>query len=251
MAEWQGAAYETISRLQEELAAAALAAVTLHDGEQVLDVGCGDGKITAAIAARIPAGRVLGVDPSHDMIAYATRQHRLPNLTFEVGDARALGHAGAFDRVVSFNALHWVHEQDAALRSIHAALRPGGHALLQLVPRTQRNALEDVIDATCAAPRWASHFPAHRAPYRHPRPDDFRALAERVGFRVARLEVIAGAWDFGSRDAFDRFAQATFVAWTGELPEHLRDAFIADVLDRWPGGTVFAYDQLRAALERP
>jgi trans-aconitate 2-methyltransferase len=193
---------------------------------------------------------VLGVDPSHDMIAYATRQHRLPNLSFEVGDARDLGHAGAFDRVVSFNALHWVHEQDAALRAIHAALRPGGRALLQMVPRTERTALEDVIDATCRTPRWASYFPAHRPPYAHPRADELRALAEAAGFAVERIEVFEGAWDFGTRDAFTRFARATFIAWTGELPEDRRDAFIADVLDQWPGGTVFAYDQIRASLRR-
>ncbi len=251
MTEWQGAEYERISQLQQTLADAALAAVTLIDGERVLDVGCGDGKVTAELAARIPSGAVLGVDPSHDMIAFAARTHRAPNLVFEVGDARALGHTGAFDRVVSFNALHWVQEQDTALRSIHAALRPGGHALLQMVPRTQRTALEDVIDATCRAPRWAPHFSGHRPPYHHPRPDAFRALAEQAGFGVERLEVIEGAWDFGSRDAFTHFARTTFVPWTGDLPEELRDAFIADALDRWPGGTVFAYDQLRVALRRP
>lgn len=251
MTEWQGAEYEAISRLQAELAGAALAAVTLDDGEAVLDVGCGDGRITAAIAARTPSGRVLGVDPSHDMVAYATRTHPAPNLTFEVGDARALGHAAAFDRVVSFNALHWVHEQETALRAIHAALRPGGHALLQLVPRTRRTALEDVIDATRTSPRWRSRFPDHRPPYAHPRPGAFAALAEAAGFEVERLEVLEGAWDFGSRAAFTRFAHATFVPWSGELPEADRDAFIADALDAWPGGTVFAYDQLRLALRRP
>ncbi|MCW5892017.1 MAG: methyltransferase domain-containing protein [bacterium] len=251
MTEWQGAEYEAVSRLQQELAAAALGAVTLADGEHVLDVGCGDGRVTAAIAARTPSGRVLGVDPSHDMIAFAARTHAAPNLAFEVGDARTLGHAGAFDRVVSFNALHWVHEQDAALRAIHAALRPGGRALLQLVPRTQRRSLEDAIEAVAASPPWTAQLPAHRTPFAHPYPGAFAALAESAGFAIERLEVLEGAFDFGSRAAFARFAHATFVAWTGELPADLIDAFIADVLDRWAGGTIFAYDQLRVALRRP
>ena len=99
----------------------------------VLDVGCGDGKITARIAGRVPRGSVLGVDPSRDMIAFAS-DHFPPsvgsNLRFEVADARRLPYRSEFDLVVSFNALHWVPEQEDALRSIRSALRPAGRAIL-------------------------------------------------------------------------------------------------------------------------
>lgn len=249
MVEWQGAEYRDVSRLQQWLADESLAALMLDGGERVLDVGCGDGKITAEIAARLPRGSVLGVDPSHDMIAYATRTHGAPNLAFEIGDARTLPYRDAFDLVVSFNALHWVHEQEQALRAIHAALRPGGRALLQMVPRTARTALEDVIEETCRSPRWAAALPDHRPPYLHWEADAYRALAEQAGFRVERIDVVPGTWDFGSREAFTRFAHATFVGWIGALPDADQPAFIADVLDRW-GSDVFAFDQMRAALVR-
>jgi trans-aconitate 2-methyltransferase len=248
MSEWQGAEYESVAGLQQRLADDSLASLTLAGDERVLDVGCGNGKVTAEIAARLPTGSVLGVDPSHDMIAFARGAHVAANLTFQVADARTLPFRAEFDLAISFNALHWVHEQDAALRAIHAALRPGGRALLQMVPQGERTSIEDVIEETAStSTHWAPSFRQHRAPYVHFLPDRYRAMAERAGFRVERLDVIDGAWDFGSREAFAHWAHATFIDWSGALPEDRRDAFIADVLDRY-GSNVFRYYQMRVSL---
>src|SRR4030095_15665404 len=113
----------------------------LNGSERILDVGCGEGKITAEIASRVPRGLVVGVDPSHDMIGFAQKHFTLAistgaslgNLRFEVADARRLSFKDEFDLAVSFNALHWIPEQDAALRAIRSALIPGGKAQFRLV----------------------------------------------------------------------------------------------------------------------
>lgn len=247
MTEWQGAEYEGVAALQQWLADQSLAALTLAGTEHVLDVGCGNGKVTAEIAARLPGGTVFGVDPSHDMIAFARRTHMAPNLSFDVADARTLSFGDRFDLVVSFNALHWVHEQHAALRAIHAALRPDGRALLQMVSRGERKPLEDVIEEVCASPTWSASFVGHRPPHVHFTPDEYREEAEGAGFRVEGIEVVDRAWDFGTRDAFARWAHATFVDWIAGLPAERRDAFIGDVLDRY-GATVFRFYQMRVSL---
>src|SRR5688572_9069306 len=141
MTEWQASDYHRESGLQQAMADEQLSRLTLEGGERVLDVGCGDGKITAEIAARVPRGSALGVDPSRDMIAFASSRFvpsAQANLRFEVADARRLPYRNEFDLVVSFNALHWVPEQDEALGSIRAALKPEGRALLRFVPNGQR-----------------------------------------------------------------------------------------------------------------
>jgi trans-aconitate 2-methyltransferase len=156
MAEWNAGGYFRQSSLQAALAEEQLARLPLEGSEHVLDVGCGDGKITEEIAARLPRGAVLGVDRSQNMIDFA-RSHFGPpacaNLRFEVADVRSLTYRGEFDRVVSFNALHWVPDQAAALQSIHAALKAAGKAFLRLVPQGPRQSLEDVIDEACFSPR--------------------------------------------------------------------------------------------------
>jgi trans-aconitate methyltransferase len=234
MTEWHASDYNRQSSLQQAMAEEQLGLLTLDGTERILDVGCGDGKVTAEIAARVPRGSVLGVDPSRDMVAFASSHFGPPahaNLQFEVADVRRLPYRDEFDLAVSFNALHWVPEQGAALASIHAALRPGGRALLRLVPAGQRKCLEDVIEDVRQQARWADYFLGFQRPYAHFAPEAYRSLAQSCGFRVLRLRVEDKAWDFKTREAFAAFARATFVEWTRCLPQSEWDAFISEVLD--------------------
>jgi trans-aconitate methyltransferase len=236
MTEWHADDYSRQSSLQQAMAEQQLAKLTLQGTEHILDVGCGDGKITAAIAARVPSGSVLGVDPSRDMIAFAASHFAPPahaNLRFEVADARALPYRNQFDLIVSFNALHWVPEQAAALSSIGAALKPSGQAILRFVSEGPRECLEDVIEEARHDARWAGYFAGFRKPYAHFTADEYRTLAQESGLRVLHLDIEDGSWDFKTRDAFAGFARATFVEWTQHLPAAQRDTFITQVLDRY------------------
>jgi SAM-dependent methyltransferase len=198
---------------------------------------------------------VLGIDPSRNMIDfarehYATATH--PNLCFDVGDARNLGFAQAFDRIVSFNAVHWVPEQAAVLCSIRTALKPDGEALLRFVPAGPRTSLEDVIEEVCALPQWSAYFKDRQKPYVHSTPEAYRALAEANGLEVLRLDVEDKAWDFGSRQSFFDFCHVTFAEWTRFLPERECAKFITEVLDRYEpiaaSDRVFRFYQMEVAL---
>ena len=93
MTEWNASEYALISGLQKAMAEEVLALLDLEGSERILDVGCGDGKITAEVAARVPRGTVVGVDSSRDMIDFASSHFGpavRPNLRFEVADARRL-----------------------------------------------------------------------------------------------------------------------------------------------------------------
>ncbi len=255
MSEWNASGYQAISSLQETMAAEDLARVTPGPRDRVLDIGCGNGKITAAIADRIPEGSVLGIDPSQNMIDFAREHYGSSvhaNLRFEIGDARNLPYAREFDRIVSFNAVHWVPEQVAVLRSIHGALKAGGEALLRFVPDGRRKCLEDVIEDVCASPRWARYFETRQRPYVHPAPDAYRALAEQNGLKVLRMEVEDKAWNFGSRRAFFDFCHVTFAEWTRFLPQPEWAAFITEVLDRYQpiaaDDGVFKFYQMEVVL---
>jgi trans-aconitate methyltransferase len=157
----------------------------------------------------------------------------VPNLRFERGDARSLSFRGEFDLVVSFNALHWVVEQERALRSIRAALKPTGRARLRFVPDGAEKSLEDTIEVTRGSPRWSRFFAGFRRPFVHFLPEEYARLCAAAGLRVEHEEVRRERWDFGSRAGFADFCRATFVEWTQRLDEGERDAFIADVLDRY------------------
>ena len=236
MTEWDALQYARISRLQEAMAEEVLSLLDLKGTEHVLDIGCGNGEVTAEIASRIPQGAVLGVDSSADMIAFAWSHFGAkvrPNLRFEIADARRLPFRNQFDLVVSLNALHWIREQDQALRSIRSAMKSDGAAQLRLVPAGKRKSLENMIEETRRSSSWARYFPGFNDPYLHLTPEQYGALAEQNGLRVRRIHTEAKAWDFQSRSAFMAFGSVTFVEWTRFIPAAERLAFVNDVLDRY------------------
>ena len=236
MTEWQASEYSRQSGLQMAMAQRQLGRLTLAGDERVLDIGCGDGNITAEIALRVPQGSAVGVDPSREMIAFAAGQFSSPtyqNLQFEVADARSIPYRDEFDLIVSFNALHWVPEQLTALTAIRQALKPGGRALLRMVYLGARRSLEAVIEEVRLRSPWAGHFADFQQPFAHFEPSEYQALAEQAGLTVVRVELEDQAWDFETRAGFVAFARVTFVEWTQHLPDVDRDQFIGDVLDTY------------------
>ncbi|MEV6771548.1 methyltransferase domain-containing protein [Nocardia sp. NPDC051030] len=102
-------------------------------GDQVIDIGCGPGKLARVLAEQVGAqGRVLGIDPSEPMVEYATA-HSPKNCSFELGAAQSLAQPDAsFDVVTSTFAMHHIPEaeRDTALAAMFRVLRPGGRLLL-------------------------------------------------------------------------------------------------------------------------
>ena len=240
MNEWKAAEYVRGSDLQQAMADEALALIHADGDEHVLDIGCGDGRITTRIARIVPRGLVVGLDPSADMISFAMRSFpvsTVPNLRFEIGDGARLPHKGAFDLVVSFNALHWIPDQGRALESIAGALKRGGEAVIRMVLDGPCKSLETTVEETRRAPRWTPYFQSFCDPYLHLTPEAYGQLADRSGLKVQRLRTQHKAWDFECQEQFAAFCTMGCRAWTRRLPDAASPAFIVDVLDRYGAAT--------------
>ncbi len=123
-AAWSAARYAANARFVSDLGAPALDLLAPQPGERILDLGCGDGALTARIAAA--GADVLGVDASADMVA-AARAGGL-NAVLGRGEAlaEAIGAGQGFDAVFSNAALHWMTDPDAVIAGVARALLPGG-----------------------------------------------------------------------------------------------------------------------------
>ncbi len=65
---WNGADYAQHSSVQQSHAERLLQGLKLQPNDQILDLGCGDGRVTALLADRLPEGQVIGIDPSDSML---------------------------------------------------------------------------------------------------------------------------------------------------------------------------------------
>jgi trans-aconitate 2-methyltransferase len=228
--DWDGRRYDEVNALQRWVADQSLAALELRGDERVLDLGCGDGRVTAEVAALVPTGSVLGVDPSPRMLDVARgRIGSGPgHLAFEPGTAETLAFDAAFDVVVSFNALHWVDDLGEALRRVRAALVPGGSAYLQLVCDGERPSVEDVtLAVTRRSPydAWLRDVPA---PFHHRDPAEVAELARAAGLELADHRVDDLAWDFGSPDDLRAWLAVGFADWLRPLPEEHREPLLTE-----------------------
>ncbi|HEY6130230.1 MAG TPA: methyltransferase domain-containing protein [Candidatus Acidoferrum sp.] len=119
---WDPSLYDAKHSFVSAKAKGLVQVLAARPGEQVLDLGCGTGTLTAEIASS--GAEVLGVDRSAEMIAEARK--KFPDLRFEVCDARSLPFAARFDAVFSNAALHWIPEAEPVVQGIARALRSGG-----------------------------------------------------------------------------------------------------------------------------
>ena len=253
MADWDPESYGLVNSLQQEVARQALGDLVVRGDERVLDVGCGDGRVTAMVADRLTTGSLIGVDPSEAMVEAARQRFSAHGgLHFEVGTAATLTYEADFDLVTSFDALHWETRWQPAIERIRRALKNGGRALLVFVCDGERPSVEDVIMETARSPRFAKWFEDFAAPFVHVDPDEYAAAAISGGFEVESLTVADIDWDFGSRDAFEEWCAAGTVAWTSRLPHEDRSAFVTQVITSYSevsmSDSLFKFLQCRVSL---
>lgn len=192
------ASYARIERSIADMGRIALAAAAARPGEHVIDVGCGTGGTTEALAAAVgaangqEAGRILGVDISEPLIG-AARSRQAPNATFAVGDAATYPfEAAAHDLVFSRFGVMFFGDPVAAFRNLRRALKPGAR-LVFICWRTPQENPWGLVPVRAAAP--------HLPPLPRPGPEDpgqysfgDRARVERIlkeaGFSSVTLEPV-------------------------------------------------------------
>ena len=230
------------SEYQQHAAFVALLAEDLIDllnpqpGEQILDIGCGDGRLSAEIQQR--GCTVTGIDSSPSMVAASKKrgvqtylldahhlfdQSALKKGTFEQNTFDK----NNFDAVFSNATLHWLNQPEKVIQGVHATLKSqgrfvaefGGHGNIA----TLLKAMKEVFDEN-------STFGEFRHPWYFPTPEQYRALLEKHGFKVKNIELISRPTPLNS--GLEKWLEIFANSITGHLTPEQNKVFLVAVTNK-------------------
>lgn len=233
MYQWDPKDYARNSGAQQAWADDLMERLHLNGHERILDIGCGDGKVSASLAERVPVGTVVGIDSSAEMIRYAndTYRSRVPRLIFEECDAAKLRFENEFDVIFSNAALHWVQDHRAVVQGIARALRPGGRILLSMGGKGNVTQVIDAVQSLTEEPAWAPYFKDAFFTYSFRGPEDYRVWLTSAGFEPGRLELVPKDM-VHTRDKFTAWIRTTWIRHAQRVPEDLRELFVEEFVNR-------------------
>jgi trans-aconitate 2-methyltransferase len=242
---WSGADYDRLSSPMEAMGRAVLERLPLDGGETVIDAGCGSGRVTEALIARLPAGRVIGVDQSASMID-AARERLGDRAELHVADLAAFDLGLQADAILSTATFHWIADHDALFARLHAHLRPGGLLVAQCGGQGNIASVHAAAREVMAVEPYAPNFEAWRGPSNFAAPDETEARLRAAGFAQAR------AWlqerPVTPEEPHAYLTEINLGAHLGRLPEELRPPFVDAVVERL-GGPPVTIDYVRLNID--
>jgi len=195
---WTSQAYQSAAGFVPKLTTTVVAYLNAQAGDRILDIGCGDGQLTAELSQTVgPTGAILGLDASPALLSAARAQYQPANCHYIQHDATDLqtcteAMTEPWDRIFSNAAMHWILRpkvtRKAFFDAVYAALKSGGTFAFEMgghgnVGEIQAAALAALVRAgvPLAAAREAS-------PWFFPSVDWMTATLQDAGFEVEKCE---------------------------------------------------------------
>lgn len=215
---WDPAQYGKNARFVSDLGMPVVDLLSPQPGENILDLGCGDGALTVKL---VELGcHVVGVDSSPEMIAAA----RSLGLSAHVMDGQSLRFTHEFDAVFSNAALHWMKNPERVIAGVWRALKPGGRFVGEFGGYGNITSIVTALESALS-----SRGKVVASPWFFPRPEEYGELLEANGFEVRTIDLIprptllpgdVGGW-------LETFAQP----YTSVLLAAERQDFISEVVN--------------------
>jgi len=256
--EWDGQCYDRISGPMERLGLAVLDRLELAGDETVLDAGCGSGRITEALLARLPRGRVIAVDASQSMIdAARVRLSALegvsmagvdgpaatrPELQLRTLDLLELQLEEPLDAILSTATFHWVKDHARLFARLHTALRPGGRLVAQCGGDGNITVLRGAVAPLMTRAPYAEHFAGFEPPWNYASAQESEERLAAAGFASAHCWLAEAPQQPEDPRAF--MSQIVLGPHVQQLPPELREPFMDDVLAVLPRPVTVDYVRL-------
>lgn len=247
---WDGRAYATNTGHHRANDAWYLERFPVQPSDRLLDVGCGSGDFTAIVAALVPDGAVVGLDPQPSMLDQAAAIAR-PNQSFVLGAAQDLAAVlppgSVFDAIYTRATLHWVpwSEHAGIARQMATLVRPGGWVRVEMGGHGNVARIAEVVGGISEAHGGGP------APWAFPDAGQYLDLFEQAGLDATPDAAGAGGRLAGYVHTVAQrrpFTRESLIGWlTSQCIEAFRPALPADAFDSFRDETLASVDRLRRA----
>lgn len=227
--DWDARTYDRVADPMHAWGLDVLERLPLRGDERVLDAGCGSGRVTEALAERLPRGRVVALDASPAMLTEARRRlarfgERIAYVEADLG--RPLPIDEPVDAILSTAVFHWVPDHDALFSNLSAVLRPGGRLVAQC------GGVGNIEGVRRIARTVGDGFDADR---NFAAPLATVARLETAGFRNVEVWLSDAPWRFESSAQIEAYLEAVCLReHVARLPEAERADFVHAVASRLP-----------------
>ena len=202
----------------------------LRGDEKNLDVGCGDGRLTVEISKYLPQGSVIGLDCFPEIIEFAKgkfNRENHPKVEFQLGDARSLEFEKSLDVIVSFVALHYIHDHIPVLTRFKEALKPSGKILLSM-NECSHNSIQFIVQKLLLH----SNFPElKKKHYQFYSLAEYRKMLKALGFCINSVEVFSCPINDRSKQEIKQRIEKNWISLTSRIPPEIYDIFVEDLVN--------------------
>jgi trans-aconitate methyltransferase len=230
---WNAKDYAENSTAQLSWANELISKLNLQGNESLLDIGCGDGKITAFIAQTLPEGRVVGIDRSESMIKHAEDQFSLHNLSFHIMDATEISLKEKFNIAFSNAVLHWVHDHKSVLSTLKNHLTSNGKILFQMGGYGNAEDMQTVINEFTISDQWQEYFTGFVVPYRFCKIEDYEQWLGETGYEAKRIELFPKDMVHKNADGLKGWLRTTWFPHTDQLPDNEKEDFLDSIVEQY------------------
>jgi len=239
--EWDAETYDAVSDPQLSWGMEVLERLELGGDEDVVDAGCGSGRVTEELLKRLPGGHLLAVDGSAAMIAKA-RERLGDRVAYLVSDLAELELEEPVDLVFSTATFHWIVDHERLFRRLRGVIRPGGRLVAQCGGEGNVAQHAAAIRAVAARPEFAPHLAELAGMWNFAGVKETEARLHAAGFAEARCWLQPKPVTPADPLAFTM--TVTLGPHLARLPEQLRRPFAEAVLDLTPAPLTLDYVRL-------
>lgn len=210
--------------------------LNLKGDENILDIGCGDGKLSAKLASFVPHGRVLGLDNLEFIIEFAKQNfpsQNYPNLEFQKGDAQNLNFQNEFDIVVSVSCLHIIVDHNPVLKGIYQALKDSGKFFLLIHAKESQRGISSVIQNLLQSEKWIDKLKQPITIYGFYTPEEYETLLAANGLvpETMNLHKIDKAYE--GKAELTKDILNTWLSLSSKIPDYLYQEFSEDIIEKY------------------